>query len=279
MAKIRYYSGYDWKDISPEDIGAVSPDIIKQGENDPNQDTTIPPETKLYIQNSASSIDNQTVIRVNDSITLPLPIDQGGTGGTTKSDALANLGLDYISILQAVYPIGSIYISTVSTNPSTLFGFGTWKKIEGRFLVGDGSNNAQNQYEKLTVTLGDTGGEKNHVLNAAETALKNHSHGYAKPKASTEGHKLTVAEMPSHEHAITERYSSGTTSGWAYITENGKNHTSGARIASAGGSTAHSHNISTTTTATVSNPTNTNATNAHNNLPPYLVVNMWQRTA
>ena len=31
------------------------------------------------------------------------------------------------TVLKTVYPIGSIYLSTVSTNPATLFGFGTWK--------------------------------------------------------------------------------------------------------------------------------------------------------
>lgn len=31
------------------------------------------------------------------------------------------------TVLKTVYPIGSIYLSTVSTNPSALFGFGTWK--------------------------------------------------------------------------------------------------------------------------------------------------------
>ena len=29
------------------------------------------------------------------------------------------------NVLQAVYPVGAIYISTISTSPSTLFGFGT----------------------------------------------------------------------------------------------------------------------------------------------------------
>ena len=41
--------------------------------------------------------------------------------------------------LQAAYPVGSIYMSTVSTNPNTLFGFGTWVAFgAGRVLLGDG---------------------------------------------------------------------------------------------------------------------------------------------
>lgn len=36
-------------------------------------------------------------------------------------------------ILNIIYPVGSVYMSTNSTDPSILFG-GTWNKIEDRFL-------------------------------------------------------------------------------------------------------------------------------------------------
>jgi hypothetical protein len=45
--------------------------------------------------------------------------------------------------LQALHPVGSIYTATVSTNPSTLFGFGTWVAFgAGRVLIGDGGGYA-----------------------------------------------------------------------------------------------------------------------------------------
>lgn len=37
-------------------------------------------------------------------------------------------------ILDNIYPIGSIYLSTVSTNPSNYFG-GVWERITGKFLL------------------------------------------------------------------------------------------------------------------------------------------------
>lgn len=41
--------------------------------------------------------------------------------------------------MQALYPVGSIYTSTVSTNPATLFGFGTWVAYAaGLVLIGNG---------------------------------------------------------------------------------------------------------------------------------------------
>ena len=52
-----------------------------------------------------------------------------------------------IATLLQCYPVGSIYISYSSTNPSTLFG-GTWTQIEGRFLIGVSN----------TYSVGSTGG-------------------------------------------------------------------------------------------------------------------------
>ncbi|EAX84695.1 hypothetical protein TVAG_233900 [Trichomonas vaginalis G3] len=38
------------------------------------------------------------------------------------------------TILEMIYPIGSIYTSMNSTNPADVFGFGTWQQITDRFL-------------------------------------------------------------------------------------------------------------------------------------------------
>lgn len=62
-----------------------------------------------------------------------------------------------------IYPVGSIYMSVNSTDPSELFG-GEWEQIEDRFLLACGT----------TYSNGATGGEATH--------------------------KLTISEMPSHTH-------------------------------------------------------------------------------
>ena len=76
---------------------------------------------------------------------------------------------DNISI-QINFPIGYIYMSTSSTNPSVYFG-GTWVRIaKGKTLVGVDENDTDfNASSK-------TGGEKEHTL--------------------------TIDEMPSHSHDI-----------------------------------------------------------------------------
>jgi len=70
-----------------------------------------------------------------------------------------------------VYPVGSIYMSVNSTNPSTLFG-GTWEQLKDRFLLGAGD----------TYTAGDTGGSATNTI--AKENLPNynlystsHNHG------------------------------------------------------------------------------------------------------
>jgi len=72
-------------------------------------------------------------------------------------------------VIDLVYPVGSIYISTVATNPATLLGAGTWTAFAaGRTLVG--INVSDSDFD----TVEETGGAKTHTL--------------------------TIDEMPSHTH-------------------------------------------------------------------------------
>jgi len=94
--------------------------------------------------------------------------------------------------LQAVWPVGAIYISTTATNPSTLFGFGAWEQIKDVFLLAAGD----------TYAGGRTGGEATHVL--TEDEMPAHRHKIAYPNASGE----------YGDAAIGYPTSSGTTKTW-----------------------------------------------------------------
>ena len=89
------------------------------------------------------------------------------------------------NIAQAAYPVGSVFIAVVSTNPSSLLGFGTWSAFgTGRMLIGiDSSDSDFNAVE-------ETGGAKTHTL--------------------------TIAEMPAHTHTVNEGSTSGTASSALY---------------------------------------------------------------
>ena len=69
-----------------------------------------------------------------------------------------------------IYPVGSVYISVNSTNPSTLFG-GTWEAFaSGKTLVG--IDTQQSEFN----TVQKTGGEKKHTLTIEE--MPSHSHRF-----------------------------------------------------------------------------------------------------
>lgn len=91
------------------------------------------------------------------------------TSGTVKTAELIVSGeITAPNLLLQVYPVGAIYISTVSTSPATLFG-GTWTQITNRFLVAAGSS----------YTAGSTGGATTHTHGlTAGYAKIHHDSGY-----------------------------------------------------------------------------------------------------
>lgn len=65
------------------------------------------------------------------------------------------------------FPVGSIYLSTNSNNPSNYLG-GTWESYgQGRTLVGEGTGTDSNNTAKL-FNAGATGGEYTHTLTEAQ---------------------------------------------------------------------------------------------------------------
>lgn len=88
-------------------------------------------------------------------------------------------------LVDLVYPVGSIYISTASTNPGTLFG-GTWEAFApGRVLIGAGQGD--DGTTSMSFTAGGSYGLYKHVLTKEEIAT--HKHQYS-PK--------WVSEAPSN---------------------------------------------------------------------------------
>lgn len=86
------------------------------------------------------------------------------TGGTAADSSKLG-GKTWAERLLDIYPIGSIYMSTTSTSPASLFG-GTWEQLKDRFLLGAGDSYAE----------GSTGGEATHTLTYGE--MPRHSHNY-----------------------------------------------------------------------------------------------------
>jgi hypothetical protein len=84
------------------------------------------------------------------------------TNKTISTGSTIDANVVVTEVLNKVYPVGSIYISAVSTSPATLFGFGTWVPYaEGRTMVGKAPSGT-------FVTNGATGGAETHTLTVAE---------------------------------------------------------------------------------------------------------------
>lgn len=144
-------------------------------------------------------------------------------------------------IVDLIYPVGSIYMSVNGTSPATLFG-GTWERIQDRFLLAAGS----------TYHAGDMDGEATH--------------------------KLTTEELPSHTHGSKSltgtfrnmQWYNGTSSG---IVSQGKNKAN--RTPPSG----DKEGAATFTIDATHEHNSVGGDGEHNNMPPYLVVNVWERTA
>ena len=107
------------------------------------------------------------------------------TSGVTPLNADQLEGYNLNALIDLFYPVGSIYISTQSTSPATLFGRGTWVAIEGRFLIGVGSA-TDTRSDTRSFTNGQTGGEWTHVLSTEE--MPSHTHQISLGGAGNNGY-------------------------------------------------------------------------------------------
>jgi hypothetical protein len=88
-------------------------------------------------------------------------VSSGSFSGETSSGGGGGI------TLQDVFPIGSVHITAADINPATLFGFGTWIRVEGKMIMG-----ASAQYP-----AGSTGGSATHTNTIDELVPHKHTIG------------------------------------------------------------------------------------------------------
>ena len=257
----------------------------------------------IIISISSSYVLAQTLVKsedvyYEDNSGLAVNNVQAAIDGTcTKfSNELTNF-------LNKIYPVGTIYTSTASTNPSSFLG-GTWEAYgKGQTLVGIDGN--QTEFN----TVGKTGGAK--------------SVSYT-PSGSIGSTGLTISQIPSHSHNISHTHTTPQTAAYHSLTaESAGDHSHNFNVYTGGTWThgaqavwvvntvttpaalnfvsgAHTHSIAGTvtvpsmTTNSISTSTSGSAgkgatSDGHthsftgtattiNNLQPYVTVYMWRRT-
>lgn len=171
----------------------------------------------------------------------PTAPTQSSGDNSTKLATTAFVTAAITTGIAAAYPVGSIYINASnSTNPATLLGFGTWTAFgAGRVLVGF------NASDPLFDAAEETGGSKDAVV-------VSHSH-------------TANVNDPGHSHVISQI--AANQDGLGLVT-----------TGSSPSSPPEPSTDSNTTGISVSiSATGSSGTNA--NLPPYITVYMWKRTA
>ena len=147
-----------------------------------------------------------------------------------------------------LYPVGSIYMSTENTSPASMFG-GTWEQILGKFLLSsddvltDGIITTSGSYH-----IGDSAGEATHTL--------------------------TINEMPEHRHAEKWMAYDGGNIYQYYLSYGDGGTLWGLNINKIGGGLPFA---GTTATNNSVDSGEAGGSQAHNNMPPYLVVYCWKR--
>ncbi|AIF54344.1 putative antireceptor [Lactobacillus phage Ld25A] len=203
-------------DFSKVNIANLKADLIEGG--------------TLKLGSSANKYGSAEVYDQSDKLIAKLD----NTGIKTYGDSFK---INDKNIFDMIYPVGSIYISVNSVNPSVLFG-GTWEQIQDSFLLGAGS----------TYSAGSTGGEANHTLTQAE--IPNYAIGNLATLVPINHGNWANGGIVATNMGQTSTTKSG-------LKENGNVMTSGIQysymIYSNGGG------------------------KPHNNMPPYLSVYIWKR--
>lgn len=170
----------------------------------------------------------------------------------TEIDTALNDKVEESDLLDLIYPIGSIYMEKDTTSHSvcpiqTRLG-GTWTRIENRFLYA--SEGGQG--------IGHTDGYETITLTAAQSGVPAHSHG--------------MAHTHNHQHTAIGYVNTGG-GGTARRIPIGYDNTSAA------GTLATSADRTASSKSDTDNNTGADASEAHDNMPPYIIVNVWERTA
>lgn len=173
------------------------------------------------------------------------------TVGGTAVNAGKLDGKTWAQALDAIYPVGAVYLSAEPDSPASLFG-GTWERIMDRFLLGAGDAYA----------AGSMGGE--------ETVA------------------LATEQMPSHTHTPTDN-TPGTSIynqyGMQVLRHLSSASTLRAQVAKGSDYYVNAANPKASDYGSLDDVSvmyKTGATGggaAHNNMPPYLAVYMWKRVS
>ncbi len=128
----------------------------------------------------------------------------------TLSTVSLNDNSTWYTLLNLVYPVGSLYISYTSTSPSSRFG-GTWSQITNRFLYCTTNTNTNGSNDAVVVSHNHTAstssaGNHTHTIDTSGVIFTSTQYVQAGSTYSATcdwGPGLTVSKAGAHTHTVT----------------------------------------------------------------------------
>ena len=149
------------------------------------------------------------------------------------------------TLLNLIYPVGSIYMSVSSTSPATFLG-GTWERIQDKFLLAAGS----------TYAAGSTGGSATKNTSHVHGEINGRNGSLAAAIGSSNGNPGILGFEATNEQVVTIGKPSYSVGGASYTNGGSFNHWT-----------------------TIYGASSTGGSTDLNIMPPYLAVYVWKRTA
>lgn len=181
-------------------------------------------------------------------------------------------------LFDAIYPVGSIYISTNETNPGLLFG-GTWETYaQGRTLIGNGQSDRN-------FVAGESGGESVHTLSIKELASHTHMQNQHNHDSDQKNFYFWFSQFTHKDNQPeTDFIGCFKNSDNTNVTLQQHDYNNNTDAIGNGNRWGYrkvgvSWNHKPSLHAVTASNQNTGGGEAHNNLQPYIVTYIWRRTS
>ena len=166
-------------------------------------------------------------------------------------------------VIDIVHPVGSIWETTTTDDPNTLWAGTTWVKMDaGRVLISAGTYTEDGT--TYTYNLGDKGGEAKHPLTIEELA----SHSHSISNAGGHQHYIANTQTDGGDGLTNQNYLIKKCAWNSYENFELIGSQTAPTIGLTSASGEHTHSI-----------TSTGGNTKHENRMPYEVINCWKRTA
>ena len=133
------------------------------------------------------------------------------------------------------WPVGSLFMTFSSTNPSTLLGGGTWTQIKGKYIIAadtgytvDGSTTYGAMTKNVPLVAHThtfttaAGGAHSHTITGTAASNGNHTHSITTSSDGSHTHTASTGSTGNHSHTRGSMNITGTFSGVGNLNDNTK---------------------------------------------------------